>query len=50
MSNIAWSWAWPGLECTLSVSLGVAEVFDQYRQTAWKTERGGQLFVDLADP
>lgn len=49
MSNIAWSWAWPGIECTLSVSRGVAEVFDQYRQNDWKTERGGQLFVDLTD-
>jgi hypothetical protein len=50
MNNIAWSWTWPGIEFALSVSLDVAEVFDQHRQNAWKTERGGQLFVDLATP
>ncbi|HDS1696211.1 MULTISPECIES: Mov34/MPN/PAD-1 family protein [Pseudomonas] len=50
MSAIAWAWKWPGIDIRLSVSQAVAEVLDQFRQRTWRTERGGQLFVDLANP
>lgn len=50
MTAIAWNWQWPGSEYRLSVSQAVADVLDQYRQRSLRSERGGQLFVDLANP
>ena len=50
MTAIAWTWQWRGIDLRLSVSQASAEMLDQYRQRSWKTERGGQLFVDLSNP
>lgn len=50
MTAIAWSWKWPDVDYSLAVSQSVADVLDQYRQRSWRTERGGQLFVDLTNP
>jgi len=38
------------MDAHLSVSQTVADVLDQYRQRTSRTERGGQLFVDLTNP
>ncbi|MEE1867008.1 Mov34/MPN/PAD-1 family protein [Pseudomonas auratipiscis] len=50
MTTIAWNWWWPEINSCLSVSRSVASVFDQHRQCLWRSERGGQLFVDLSNP
>jgi len=44
--NIAWSWRWPEISAALLVSQAVAETFKNHKQSRWKFERGGQLFVD----
>lgn len=50
MTVIVWRWQWPTINAELLVSQPVAEVFHRYRQRGWNTERGGQLFVDPANP
>lgn len=42
----AWRWSWPGVEPDLLVSQTVAHVLDNYRQSKFGVERGGQLFVN----
>jgi len=46
----AWRWQWPAIDAELRVAPSVAEVLTSYRQRARQSERGGQLFVDAADP
>ncbi len=50
MTPIAWAWEWPDIDSPLFVTQTVAEVFNKFRQHSCGSERGGQLFVDLANP
>lgn len=50
MTAVAWTWEWRSLGCRLSVTQAVADVLGQYRQRSSRSERGGQLFLDLDHP
>ena len=50
MNEIAWCWAWPDMNAELQVGRQVSEMFGHYRQSQGENERGGQLFVDPANP
>ncbi len=50
MNEIAWCWAWPDMKAELQVGRQVSEMFGHYRQSQGENERGGQLFVDPANP
>lgn len=50
VESVVWKWHWPALNSELLVGGQASGIFEQYRQNQGAHERGGQLFVDPANP
>lgn len=49
MPDALWEWKWPSIDGALLVTGNLLNSLSMYRQRAWNSERGGQLFVNPND-